>query len=208
MTPAGVLVGREGPLVSGLLAGLGVEIERVDPEQLDAQAWPSDWGDDAIVWLHVMPAGEVSEVALGDASLLLHSADLARQVAADAGKSLTFIALVPSRGLVSGALGLSCDLARGALEGLMENRIGEWSAGGDRLLGVVYAGLADASIDGQRPNAELVSRTPSGALGTVGQLADAITFLGSRRAAYVTGTLVHVDGGWNAYSWIYPARTI
>jgi hypothetical protein len=208
VTPAGVLVGRDSPLVPALLAGLGVEIERVDPEQLDAHAWPSAWADDSIVWLHLVPAGEVSGAALGDASLLLHSTDLARQVAADAGKSLTFIALVPSRGLVTGALGLSCDLARGALEGLMKNRVGDWSAGGDRLLGVVYAGLVDASIEGQRPNAELVRRTPAGVLGTVGQLADAITFLGSRRAAYVTGTLVHVDGGWNAYSWIYPARTI
>jgi hypothetical protein len=208
MTPAGVLVGRKGPLVPALLAGLGVEIESVDPEQLDAHPWPSDWADDSIVWLHLVPAGEVSGAALGDASLLLRSTDLARQVAADAGRSLTFIALVPSRGLLTGALGLSCDLARGALEGLMENRVGDWSAGGDRLLGIVYAGLADLSIDGQRPNADVVSRTPAGVLGTVGQLADAITFLGSHRAAYVTGTLVHVDGGWNAYSWIYPARTI
>ena len=90
----------------------------------------------------------------------------------------------------------------------MQNQIGEWSADGDRLLGVVYAGLDEEPIEGQRPGDEVVSRTPAGVLGTVGQLADAITFLGSRHAAYVTGTLVHVDGGWNAYSWIYPARTI
>ena len=90
----------------------------------------------------------------------------------------------------------------------MENRIGVWSVDGDRLLGVVHAGLADDSIEGQRPSDEVISRTPAGVLGTVGQLADAITFLGSRRAAYVTRTLVHVDGGWNAYLWIYPARTI
>jgi NAD(P)-dependent dehydrogenase (short-subunit alcohol dehydrogenase family) len=45
-------------------------------------------------------------------------------------------------------------------------------------------------------------------LGNVGHLADVIRYLGSRSARYVTGTVIHVDGGWNAYSWIYPARTI
>ncbi len=208
MTPCGVLVGHDGALVSALLDGLDAEIVRVDPGQLDDYAWPAGWSDESIVWLHVVPAGGGAGAVLSDASLLLHSAALARQVASDAGRSLTFIALVPSRGLVMGGLGLSCDLARGALEGLMQNQIGEWSADGDRLLGVVYAGLDEEPIEGQRPGDEVVSRTPAGVLGTVGQLADAITFLGSRHAAYVTGTLVHVDGGWNAYSWIYPARTI
>ena len=73
----------------------------------------------------------------------------------------------------------------------MQNQIGEWSADGDRLLGVVNAGLDEEPIEGQRPGDEVVSRTPAGVLGTVGQLADAITFLGSRHAAYVTGTGVH-----------------
>ncbi|MGB8881948.1 MAG: SDR family oxidoreductase [Solirubrobacteraceae bacterium] len=208
MTPCGVLVGHDGALVSSLIDGLAAEIVRVDPGQLDAYAWPAAWGGESIVWLHLVPAGGGAGAVLSDASLLLHSAALARQVAAGAGRTVTFIALVPSRGLVTGALGLSCDLARAALEALMQNRIGEWSADGDRLLGVVYAGLADAPIECQRPSDEVVSRTPAGVLGTVDQVTDAITFLGSRRAAYVTGTLVHVDGGWNAYSWIYPARTI
>jgi NAD(P)-dependent dehydrogenase (short-subunit alcohol dehydrogenase family) len=208
MTPCGVLVGHDGALVSSVLDGLDAEVVRVDPGALDAYTWPAAWSDDSIVWMHLVPAGDAAGSVLSDASLLLHSAAVARQVAADAGSSLTFIALIPSRGLLTGALGLSCDLARAALEGLMQNRIGEWSADGDRLLGVVYAGLADEPIEGQRSSDEVVSRTPAGVLGTVGQLTDAITFLGSRHAAYVTGTLVHVDGGWNAYSWIYPARTI
>jgi hypothetical protein len=208
MTPCGVLVGHDGPLVSSVLDGLDADMVRVDPGQLDGDAWPAAWSDESIVWLHLVPAGDGAGSVLSEASLLLHSAAIARQVAAGAGRSLTFIALIPSRGLVTGALGLSCDLAHGAFVGLMQNRIGEWSGDGDRLLGVVYAGLAGEPIEGQRSREEVVSRTPAGVLGTVGQLTDAITFLGSRHAAYVTGTLVHVDGGWNAYSWIYPARTI
>jgi NAD(P)-dependent dehydrogenase (short-subunit alcohol dehydrogenase family) len=208
MTPCGVLVGYDGAIISALLDRLDADIVRVDPGQLDDYAWPAEWSDESIVWLHVVPAGAGAGAVLSDASLLLHSAALARQLASDAGRSLTFIALIPSRGLFTGALGLACDLARGAFEGLMQNQIGEWSADGARLLGVVYAGLDEEPIEGQRPGYEVVRRTPAGVLGTVGQLADAITFLGSRHAAYVTGTLVHVDGGWNAYSWIYPARTI
>ena len=90
---------------------------RVDPGQLDGYAWPAAWSDESIVWLHLVPAGDGAGSVLSDASLLLHSAAIARQVAAGAGNSLTFIALIPSRGLVTGPLGLSCDLARGTLEG-------------------------------------------------------------------------------------------
>jgi NAD(P)-dependent dehydrogenase (short-subunit alcohol dehydrogenase family) len=208
MTACGVLVGHDRPFVSMLIDVIGAELVRIDPALLASAAWPEEWSDETIVWLHLVPAGDQPDSMLFEASFLMRSAATARRIAAGAGKSLTFIALVPSRGLVTGPLGLSCDLACGALEGLMRNRIGEWSAEGDRLLGVVYAGLVDESIDSQRPPEEVARRTPVGSFGTIVQLADVVRFLGSSRAAYVTGTLVHVDGGWNAYSWIYPARTI
>jgi hypothetical protein len=203
-----VIVARDRPLVSELIESIGADVLRIDPNLLDAPSSPQEWSGEGIVWIHIVPAGESEQSELGEAGLLLRSADVARRVAADADRSLTFVALVPSRGLFTGAIGLSCDLAAGALEGLIRSQIGAWSADGARLLGVVYAGLQGQSIDGERPPEEIRRRTPIGALGTVDQLADAIRFLGSGRAAYVTGTLVHVDGGWNAYSWIYPARTI
>ena len=45
-------------------------------------------------------------------------------------------------------------------------------------------------------------------LGTFAQLGDVLRFVGSRQASYVTGTFLRMDGGWTAYSWMYPARTI
>lgn len=202
------LVARDQPFASALIESIGVDPVRIDPDLLEVPDPGQAWSTDGIVWMHIVPSATHERSALDEATLLVRSADLARSTAAGAGAPLTFIALVPSRGLFAGAAGLACDLAHGALEGLMRSQIGGWSADGDRLLGVVYAGLDEPSIAGQRRREDVRRRTPAGTLGSVGQLADAVRFLGSGRAAYVTGTLVHVDGGWNAYSWIYPARTI
>jgi len=42
---------------------------------------------------------------------------------------------------------------------------------------------------------ELVSLVPAGRLGTTGEVADAVTFLASDRAAFITGHIMYVDGG-------------
>jgi NAD(P)-dependent dehydrogenase (short-subunit alcohol dehydrogenase family) len=94
------------------------------------------------------------------------------------------------------------------MDSLMRVEIGPWSNAGNRLLAIVHAGIAGYAPDGMRTEDEVRKRTPMHELGTFSQLADAIRFVGSERAAYVTGTCLHVDGGWNAYSWMYPARTI
>ncbi len=41
--------------------------------------------------------------------------------------------------------------------------------------------------------------TPMGRLGKEGELMGALIFLASPAASYVTGTIVHVDGGWRAW---------
>jgi len=41
--------------------------------------------------------------------------------------------------------------------------------------------------------------TPMGRLGQEGELLAAIIFLASPAASYVTGTILHVDGGWRAW---------
>jgi hypothetical protein len=203
-----VLVARDHPLAGELLDHLGVDALRADAERLGEALREIDAAADAFVWMHMVPASARVAPELHEAELLIASARAAESAAGAAGASLTFLALVPSRGLFAGPAGLACDLARTAFVGLIESEIGSWSAEGRRIAGVVYAGLEGHELDGQRPQEEVRRRTPIGSLSTVGQLAEAVRFLGSSRASYVTGALLHVDGGWNAYSWIYPARTI
>lgn len=66
----------------------------------------------------------------------------------------------------------------------------------------------EENLSGFRSVDALVARSPMHRLATVAEIADAIDFLASTAAAYVTGSVLDVDGGWNTYSWFYPARDL
>jgi hypothetical protein len=205
------IVTPPGSFVGALERELGVELVRIAPETLSDPAERASLVEPAaerLVWIHPVPAlAAANPVQFAEAQALLASAAAARNSAAASGAELTFIALLPSQGLYSGPAALSCNLARGAMAALIESSIAEWSAAGHRILAIVHGGLAGHSAAARSPEA-LIKRTPIGRLGTLGELADAVCYFGSERASYVTGTFLHLDGGWRAYSWIYPARTI
>jgi hypothetical protein len=208
VTPAlAVFVGAEHSPVDAVAATLGVESRRLDIERLE-EASDLDWPEDGVTWIHFVPAIDRLSHELDEASALLRSARAASEAGAGAGAAVTFLTLLPSHGLLTGRSAFACELARGAFDALVRTEIGSWSTVGNRLVGIVYAGIEGHDSPGHRPSEAVRLRTPMGVLGNVGHLADVIRYLGSRSARYVTGTVIHVDGGWNAYSWIYPARTI
>ena len=56
--------------------------------------------------------------------------------------------------------------------------------------------------EGKYDEAGLASRTPMGRLGTGEEVADAVVFLSSEEARYITGHTLVVDGGWSSYMYL------
>lgn len=88
----------------------------------------------------------------------------------------------------AGLIGLTRSLAREvARKGITVNAVAP---------GFVETELTSTLSDSQR--AALLNEIPAARPGTVDEVADAIVFLASDRAAYVTGTTLVVDGGMTA----------
>lgn len=208
-----VVVGGPSSLAAPLGDALAVPLLPLDGTRLDADS-EGLVSAARLVWIHTVPASGTASDTLdaggvfAEAALLLGSARAARAVAASSDARLVFIAVVPARGVLVGDQGAAVDMAAAAMGSLMRVQIGPWSNAGHRLVAIVHAGVAGYAPDGVRPESEIRKRTPMHELCSFRQLADAIRFVGSDHAAYLTGTSLHVDGGWNAYSWMYPARTI
>ena len=62
------------------------------------------------------------------------------------------------------------------------------------LMGIIEQGQVDADA--------VERRTPMGRLAKPQEIADLALFLASSRAAFITGQVVAVDGGWTAYGYI------
>jgi NAD(P)-dependent dehydrogenase (short-subunit alcohol dehydrogenase family) len=83
----------------------------------------------------------------------------------------------------------------------------EWAAQGVRVNAVAPSYVETALIaelvrDGRLDIKAMERRTPMGRLGTPADIANAILFLASDQADYVTGQILGVDGGWTAYGYV------
>ncbi|WP_433869838.1 SDR family NAD(P)-dependent oxidoreductase [Saccharopolyspora sp. CA-218241] len=104
---------------------------------------------------------------------------------------------------VSGGLGGSpaYHAAKGAVRTLTKNVALDWAESGVRV-NSVHPGFVDTPILGDPDATEqrrpLVAVTPLGRLGRPEEIAAAIAFLASDDASFITGSELHVDGGYLA----------
>jgi 2-deoxy-D-gluconate 3-dehydrogenase len=91
---------------------------------------------------------------------------------------------------------------KAALCGLTVALAGEWASHGVRVNTVAPGYIATEMNRTTRQDRAFVDavhrRTPMGRFGTPDEVAWAVTFLASSRAAYITGQTLFVDGGWTS----------
>jgi NAD(P)-dependent dehydrogenase (short-subunit alcohol dehydrogenase family) len=83
----------------------------------------------------------------------------------------------------------------------------EWGSRGVRVNAVAPGYVRTALIDdlatkGRLDLAALRKRAPLGRMGDPGEIAELCVFLASSQAAFITGQIYCIDGGWSAYGFI------
>lgn len=90
--------------------------------------------------------------------------------------------------------------AKSGITGLVKALSNEWAAHGVTVNAIAPGYIATDNTEALRDDAdrsrEILSRIPSGRWGEADDLGGAAVFLSSAAAAYVTGAIIPVDGGW------------
>ena len=94
--------------------------------------------------------------------------------------------------------------AKAGVLGMTRAMACEWARSGIRVNAVApgyvnTALVADLKRRGMLDGASIAHRTPLGRMAEPAEIAEAIRFLASPRASYITGVVLPVDGGWTAF---------
>ena len=111
-------------------------------------------------------------------------------------------------GSLAGNLGLPRRNAYGAakagIHSMTRSMAVEWGRGGIRVNAIApgYVRtplMAKLEQEGKVDTSAIARRAPLGRLGTPEEMAEAIWFLASPAASYISGVVLNVDGGWQAF---------
>jgi NAD(P)-dependent dehydrogenase (short-subunit alcohol dehydrogenase family) len=135
----------------------------------------------------------------------LKSAFVASQ-AAGAGMLARGSGAIVNIGSIAGVIGLALTTAYSAAKagmiGMTKAMAVDWAPRGVRVNLIAPAFIAtpanQALRDDDAARRAVEAQTPMGRFGTVDEIAAAAVFLASRAAAYITGEVLLVDGGWTA----------
>lgn len=94
--------------------------------------------------------------------------------------------------------------AKAGIVGMTRAMASEWARDGIRVNAVAPGYVRTALINelerkGALDARGIAHRTPMGRMAEPVEIAEAIVFLGSHRASYITGAVLPVDGGWTAF---------
>jgi NAD(P)-dependent dehydrogenase (short-subunit alcohol dehydrogenase family) len=104
----------------------------------------------------------------------------------------------------------SYSVSKAALIGLTHQMAADYGPRGIRV-NAVAPGLIDTPLvhdrigPGTRVHALMVQTTPFPRIGRPQDIADAVQFLLSDKAAFINGHVLAVDGGWSVTNWVAGA---
>jgi NAD(P)-dependent dehydrogenase (short-subunit alcohol dehydrogenase family) len=111
-------------------------------------------------------------------------------------------------GSIASSIGLpgrnAYSAAKAGIVGMTRAMASEWARDGIRVNAVAPGYVRTALINelerqGALDAKGIAHRTPLGRMADPAEIAEAIVFLGSSRASYITGAVLPVDGGWTAF---------